>query len=132
LRSFFKTIVGDTRQHLAQAAGIALSRTDIVIFMGGLGPTEDDLTREAVAEALKLELQRDPDALQTLEQRFASRKMKITPNNYKQADVIPGAIILPNPNGSAPGLVDDTIVRRQRQNCGLVARSSSRTDGHVR
>jgi len=99
----FKTIVGDTRQHLAQAAGIALSRTDIVIFMGGLGPTEDDLTREAVAEALKLELQRDPDALQTLEQRFASRKMKITPNNYKQADVIPGAIILPNPNGSAPG-----------------------------
>ena len=49
----FKTIVGDTRKHLVQAAGIALSRADIVIFMGGLGPTEDDLTREAVAETLK-------------------------------------------------------------------------------
>jgi nicotinamide-nucleotide amidase len=99
----FKTIVGDSRQHLAQAATIALSRADIVIFMGGLGPTEDDLTRESVAEALKLELRRDPEALATLQQRFVSRKMKITPNNFKQADVITGATILPNPNGSAPG-----------------------------
>ena len=99
----FKTIVGDSRKHLVQAATIALSRTDIVIFMGGLGPTEDDLTREAVAETLKVELRRDSDALQNLEQRFASRGWKITPNNYKQADVIAGATLLPNPNGSAPG-----------------------------
>lgn len=99
----FKTIVGDTRQHLVQAAGIALSRADIVIFMGGLGPTEDDLTREAVAETLKVELHRDAEALETLEQRFASRNWKITANNYKQADVIAGATLLPNPNGSAPG-----------------------------
>ena len=104
----FKTIVGDSRKHLVQAAAIALSRADIVIFMGGLGPTEDDLTREAVAEALKLELRRDPEALQSLEQRFASRKMKMTPNNFKQADVIAGATVLPNPNGSAPGQWLDT------------------------
>ena len=50
----FKTIVGDSRQHLVQAASLALSRADIILFMGGLGPTEDDLTREAVAEALGL------------------------------------------------------------------------------
>ncbi len=99
----FKTIVGDNAQHLAQAATIALSRADIVIFMGGLGPTEDDLTREAVAEALQVDLRRDPEALEALERRFASRNWKITPNNYKQADVIDGAAILPNPNGSAPG-----------------------------
>ena len=99
----FKTIVGDTRQHLVQAGGIALSRSDIVIFMGGLGPTEDDLTREAVAETLKAELRRDDDALKAIESRFASRGWKITPNNYKQADVIAGATLLPNPKGSAPG-----------------------------
>ncbi len=103
VEAIFKTIVGDVRAHLVQAAGIALSRADIVIFMGGLGPTEDDLTREAVAEALKVDLRRDAEALQALERRFASRNWKITPNNYKQADVLGGATILPNPNGSAPG-----------------------------
>ncbi len=99
----FKTIVGDSRNHLVQAAAIALSRADMVIFMGGLGPTEDDLTREAVAETLKVDLRRDPEVLQALERRFASRNWKITPNNYKQADVIGSATILLNPNGSAPG-----------------------------
>jgi len=113
----FKTIVGDTRKHLVQAAEIALSRADIVIFMGGLGPTEDDLTREAVAETLHVELQRDPEAIKTLEQRFASRNWKITPNNYKQADVIVGATLLPNPNGSAPG---QWITSRFRDNDKVV------------
>src|SRR5206468_3758423 len=55
----FKTIVGDCREHLTAAARLARSRADIIIFMGGLGPTEDDLTREAVAEALELKLHRD-------------------------------------------------------------------------
>jgi nicotinamide-nucleotide amidase len=99
----FKTIVGDDRRHLVQAAAIAFSRTDIVIFSGGLGPTEDDLTREAVAETLNLELHRDPALVTALEQRFASRKVKMTANNAKQADVITGATVLPNPNGSAVG-----------------------------
>jgi nicotinamide-nucleotide amidase len=99
----FKTIVGDNRQHLVAAASQALSRADIIIFMGGLGPTEDDLTREAVADSLGLELRRNSDILVALEQRFASRSMKMSPNNAKQADIIAGATVLPNPAGTAPG-----------------------------
>jgi nicotinamide-nucleotide amidase len=98
-----KTIVGDNREHLTRAASQALSRADIVILMGGLGPTEDDLTREAVADALELELRRDPEILASLERRFAARKLKMSANNAKQADVIAGAVALPNANGTAPG-----------------------------
>lgn len=98
-----KTIVGDSRERLVSVAQHALFRSDIVIFMGGLGPTEDDLTRESVAEALGLVLRRDPEILAKLEQRFASRGYKFTPNNHKQADVIEGATVLPNANGTAPG-----------------------------
>jgi len=99
----FKTIVGDNRHHLTAAARLAISRADIIIFMGGLGPTEDDLTREGVAEALDLKLHRDPEIVQSLEHRFAARKMKLSANNLKQAEVIAGAIVLPNANGTAPG-----------------------------
>jgi nicotinamide-nucleotide amidase len=98
-----KSIVGDSRERLVSVAQHALFRSDIVIFMGGLGPTEDDLTREAVAEALGLQLNRDPEIIAKLEERFAARGYKLTPNNYKQADVITGAIVLPNRNGTAPG-----------------------------
>jgi nicotinamide-nucleotide amidase len=99
----FKTIAGDNRRQLTSAAEIALSRADLVIFMGGLGPTEDDLTREAVADALGLELRRDPEVLETLKKRFAARKFIMTPNNHKQADVLAGATVLTNPLGTAPG-----------------------------
>jgi nicotinamide-nucleotide amidase len=100
----FKTIVGDSLENLTQAAMIAFSRADLILFMGGLGPTEDDLTREAVAEALGLPLRRDPAIVTWLEQRFAAHGWKMAPNNLKQADVIAGATVLPNANGSAPGL----------------------------
>lgn len=98
-----KTIVGDSRSRLVSVAQHALFRSDIVIFMGGLGPTEDDLTREAVAEALGAELHRNEEILEQLKERFAARGYKMTPNNFQQADVIAGAIVLPNPNGTAPG-----------------------------
>jgi len=99
----FKTIVGDDRGRLTGAASLAVSRAEIVIFMGGLGPTEDDLTREALADGLGLELHRDPAIITSLEHRFAARGWKMAPNNLKQADVITGATVLPNANGSAPG-----------------------------
>ena len=99
----FKSIVGDDFRRLVAAAQHGLFRSDIVIFSGGLGPTEDDLTREAVAEALGLTVRRDPEILTLLEKRFAERGWKMSPNNAKQADVLDGATILPNPNGTAPG-----------------------------
>src|SRR5580698_3173488 len=99
----FKTIVGDSLENLTRAGTVALSRADLIIFMGGLGPTEDDLTREAVAIALGLPLRRDPAIVTWLEQRFAAHGWKMAANNLKQADVIAGATVLPNANGSAPG-----------------------------
>jgi len=99
----FKSVVGDNLRHLVAAAQHGLFRSDILIFSGGLGPTEDDLTREAVAEALGVSLRRDPEILARLEKRFADRGWKMTPNNSKQADVIEGATVLPNPNGTASG-----------------------------
>jgi nicotinamide-nucleotide amidase len=99
----FKSIVGDDLRRLVAAAQHGLFRSDILIFSGGLGPTEDDLTREAVAEALGLKLHRDPEILGRLEQRFADRGWKMSSNNTKQADVLEGATALPNPNGTAPG-----------------------------
>lgn len=98
-----KSIVGDDMGRLVSVAEHSLFRSEIVIFSGGLGPTEDDLTREAVAEALGLSLHRDPEILARLSQRFADRGWKMAPNNAKQADVIEGATALPNPNGTAPG-----------------------------
>ena len=99
----FKSVVGDDLSRLVAAAQHAMFRSDILIFSGGLGPTEDDLTREAVAQALGLTLHRNPEVLARLEQRFAERGWKMSPNNIKQADVIEGATVLPNPNGTAPG-----------------------------
>ncbi|HXM68312.1 MAG TPA: competence/damage-inducible protein A [Candidatus Acidoferrum sp.] len=99
----FKSVVGDDCRRLVAAAQHALFRSDIVIFSGGLGPTEDDLTREAVAEALGVASHRDEAVLAGIEQRFATRGWKMSPNNAKQADVLEGAVVLPNPNGTAPG-----------------------------
>jgi nicotinamide-nucleotide amidase len=99
----FKTIVGDRRADLISVAQTAFSRADIVIFMGGLGPTEDDLTRECVAAALGRPLVRDQQIIEDLRARFAARGWKMPDNNLQQADVIEGAEVLPNARGSAPG-----------------------------
>ena len=111
----FKTIVGDKLQHLVDVARIALRRADIVIFMGGLGPTEDDITREAVAAALNIELKRDNDALAALYTRFAALRITMTDNNKKQADLLAGAQFLENKNGSAPGQWLDTEYHGHRK-----------------
>lgn len=99
----FKTIVGDDFKDLLRVITTALSRADILLLSGGLGPTEDDLTREAVAETLGLELRRDPEIVRGIERRFAEHGWRMSSNNVKQGDVITGAVVLPNANGTAPG-----------------------------
>ncbi len=111
----FKTIVGDRRKDLVSALRAALDRTDIVVLMGGLGPTEDDLTREAVADALSISLRRDPDQVVALAARAASWRIPMPDNNLKQADLLQGATVLPNPNGSAPGQWLDTTWQGYRK-----------------
>jgi nicotinamide-nucleotide amidase len=111
----FKTIVGDRRKDLTNAIRTALARTDIIILVGGLGPTEDDLTREATADALSLNLRREPAQVAALHARAATWRISMPENNLKQADVIQGATILQNANGSAPGQWLDTMFEGYRK-----------------
>jgi len=111
----FKTIVGDRLGHLTSAIRIALGRTDIVITMGGLGPTEDDLTRQAVAEALGIRLRRHPEIVGALYARFAARRAQMTENNARQADVLDGSVVLENARGTAPGQWLDTVYGEHRK-----------------
>jgi len=77
----FKTVVGDNREQLISVVHTALGRADVTIFMGGLGPTEDDLTREAVAGALGVELKRDHEIVAAMYKRFAERRLQMPENN---------------------------------------------------
>ena len=111
----FKSIVGDNFDHVVSAARAATVRSDIIIFTGGLGPTEDDLTRECVAAALEVELKRDHDIVTAMYKRFAERRIPMPPNNAKQADVIDGAAVLPNLRGTAPGQYIETDVAGKKR-----------------
>ena len=98
-----RTTVADDPALLESAFRTALSRADLVIATGGLGPTEDDLTREAAAAALARAIHPDPAVLDALKARFARFKRPMAAINEKQADVIEGAVVLENPRGTAPG-----------------------------
>ncbi|MDP6823244.1 MAG: molybdopterin-binding protein [Dehalococcoidia bacterium] len=95
--------IGDDLDHLSEAFKRGLERSDLVISTGGLGPTSDDLTREAVSNAVGEEMTVDPGILSWLEGVFARRGMEMPPTNIKQATLIPSATSIPNPNGTAPG-----------------------------
>lgn len=101
-----KAVVGDDRAGLAHVFRTVLDRADLVVFSGGLGPTDDDLTREAVADVLGRELREDPAITERLRARFASRGYTgpMPENNRRQAMVPAGAQVLENTTGSAPGL----------------------------
>jgi nicotinamide-nucleotide amidase len=99
-----KAVVGDDHQAVAEAFRHAESRADLVVMTGGLGPTDDDVTREAVAAALDLPLEEDPAIVSAIERRFAARGLQMPAINRRQALVPRGARVLDNPNGTAPGL----------------------------
>ena len=100
-----KTVVGDDRERLAGIFRHALNRADLVVLTGGLGPTDDDVTRDAVASVLELPMIEDPSIVERIERRFARRGMRMPEVNRKQALVPQGAIVLENPHGTAPGLL---------------------------
>jgi competence/damage-inducible protein CinA-like protein len=99
-----KTVVGDRREHVRDAFARALGRAELVLSCGGLGPTEDDLTRDAVAEMLGRKLLLNDTVLQAIEARFRRMGRTMTRVNVRQAMVIEGAEVLENPRGTAPGL----------------------------
>jgi nicotinamide-nucleotide amidase len=100
----YKAIVGDNRAELADHVSHALARHKVLILTGGLGPTDDDLTREVVAEHLGLTMAEDPAIVDAIAKRFARRGWKMPEVNRRQAMVPRGATVLDNPNGTAPGL----------------------------
>ena len=105
LDMYHQVTVGDNPARLKEAVRTAFARADCVIFSGGLGPTDDDLTKETVAEALGKDLVLYDDEWDKLKLWFSSRGRTIVPNNKKQAMFPSDAIILPNPNGTAPGCI---------------------------
>ena len=106
LSMYNQVVVGDNRERLADAVKTALSRSDLVILTGGLGPTEDDLTKETCAEAMGYGLVEDAHTRARIEEYFKNSIFKEIPdNNWKQAMVPEGAIVLDNNNGTAPGLI---------------------------
>jgi len=111
----FKTTVGDRMEHLVHAVRTAASRVDLIVVMGGLGPTQDDLTRQAVAEAMGIHIRRNADIVAELYKRFAARRMAMTENNAQQADVLEGAHVVPNANGTAPAQWLDTVYNGHRK-----------------
>jgi nicotinamide-nucleotide amidase len=100
-----KTIVGDDELRLEETVRDAIARSDIVITTGGLGPTEDDITRRITARALDKELIFKEDLVEMLRERFRHYGYKMPEKNKSQAYIIEGAEILPNPNGSAVGMI---------------------------
>ena len=100
---FWVSQVGDNQIRLVEVLNRAWQRSDLILTTGGLGPTGDDITREAVAEMLGEELKTDPVLEQWLKDLFAGRGIKMAPNNIKQAAVIPSAEPIPNERGTAPG-----------------------------
>jgi len=145
---YFKSTVGDNWGRIEAAIRLALSRAEVLVITGGLGPTEDDLTRDVLAHVLGRPLQLDPAVLEAIQRRFAVRRMPMAENNKKQAMVPDGAEVLHNPRGTAPGLflrqdgrvvacmpgvpgemqpmLLDQVIPRIRESCGIRSRIVSR------
>ena len=103
--SHFQTKVGDNHERIVASLRLALSRSDAVIVCGGLGPTQDDITREAIAEVMGVALERHPEIGERIRARFGARGRRMPENNLRQADVPAGASTIAQMPGTAPGLV---------------------------
>ena len=110
LTVYYQSVVGDNEERMKAVIRTALDRSDVVILTGGLGPTEDDLTKEVTAEVMGMPLVEDAHSRERIERYMKEYKKnnsqrRITSNNYKQALIPEGALVLDNHNGTAPGLI---------------------------
>ena len=103
--SHFQTKVGDNLERIVSSIRLGLERSDAVILCGGLGPTQDDITREAIAEVMGVSLVRHPEIGERIRAMFAARGRTMSDNNLRQADVPEGAVVIAQMPGTAPGLV---------------------------
>lgn len=102
---YYQTVVGDNSQRLKHVIKIAIERAQVLIFTGGLGPTPDDLTTETLADFFGVPLIELPEILKDITRKYAQRGREMTPSNRKQALIPKGAEVLPNPAGTAPGII---------------------------
>lgn len=102
---YYQTVVGDNLSRIHQVLQTAISRSSILIFTGGLGPTPDDLTTEAIASFFNTPLVEAPEIIEDISRKFTAVGREMTPSNRKQALVPQGAITLPNQTGTAPGII---------------------------
>ncbi|BAM01399.1 MULTISPECIES: CinA family nicotinamide mononucleotide deamidase-related protein [Caldilinea] len=112
---YYKTTVGDNEARLRSVIELGMTRSDVIIITGGLGPTVDDVTRQAVANATRRPLVLHEGALATLKERFARFGVTMTENNLQQAMIPEGAILIENPVGTAPGFIVET------ERCAVIA-----------
>jgi nicotinamide-nucleotide amidase len=103
--SHFQTKVGDNQARIVLALREALARSDAVVVCGGLGPTQDDITRDAIAEVMNVPLHRDAEMIETIRGFFGSRGREMADSNMRQADIPEGATFIPQTRGTAPGLI---------------------------
>lgn len=112
LSCYYQSVVGDNKERLSETIRTAIGRSDIVLLSGGLGPTQDDLTKETAALVLGKELVLDEHSRQRIEEYFTKKGVEITDNNWKQAYVPQGSIVLDNNNGTAPGMIMESDAAR--------------------
>lgn len=108
LSCYYQSVVGDNEERLTQVLSTAVGRSDVVILSGGLGPTEDDLTKEVAAKVCGKKLYVNDECMERISEYFANRDIKPTENNWKQARIPEGAQVMQNNNGTAPGIIIET------------------------
>ena len=101
---YYQTTIGDNPLRLQECLDIAINRTDCIIITGGLGPTQDDMTKQTVASYFNMSLKRDNDQVIKLKKRFENSGYELTENNFRQCDIPIGSIIMNNSCGTAPGI----------------------------
>lgn len=112
LSCYYQSVVGDNEERLTEILKTALGRSDIVILSGGLGPTEDDLTKEVAAKVTGRELIMHEASRQRIADYFRKRNLELTDNNWKQAMMPKDAIVIENENGTAPGVIIEADGRK--------------------